>query len=91
MRTYTRSLLAFVVATAIVGPVFAQSGANRTASGVPVTQPAKSVTIVETRDHRDCRLHCGSLAATPNVKSLPTAAETQMRSEACQRKMLQAR
>jgi hypothetical protein len=89
MRTLNRTLLAFAF-SAVVAPAFAQSGANRT-SGVPTPQPTRNVTIVETRDVRDCRVHCGSLAATPNGKTLPTATQTQMRTETCERKMLRGR
>jgi len=80
-------MLTLVAATCFVLPVFAQGGANRTGPGIPAPQPTNTI-IVETRHQRDCRLHCGSLAATPNWKTLPTAAETQMRTKKCQRQMI---
>ena len=89
MTNINRILSALALATISLTPVFAQS-ANRTIVGVPV-QPKPNVTIVETAEVRDCRLHCGSLAATPNMKRVPTAAEQQMRADSCAKKMIRNR
>ena len=88
MTNINRTLSALALATISLSPVFAQS-ANRTIVGVPV-QPKPNVTIVESAEVRNCRLHCGSLAAT-NLKAVPTAAQQQMRADDCRSKMIRNR
>jgi hypothetical protein len=82
-----RVLLAVIVSVSAVVPGLAQSGANRTAA-VPGPQPTKAAAIAETRSQRDCRLHCASLAATPNGKNLPALNHTAIRTQKCQSEML---
>ena len=90
MTNINRTLLALALATISLTSVLAQS-ANRTVVGVPVQPPPSKTVIVETADVRNCRLHCGSLAATPNMKRVPTASEQQMRADACGSKMIRNR
>jgi hypothetical protein len=90
MTRTTRALSSLTLVFGIALPVLAQSGANRTGP-IPVPSPASRVPIVESADMRECRLHRGSLAATPNNKTLPNAAISQLRREACEKKMLHKR
>ena len=87
MTNINRTTLTLALATVSLTTVFAQS-ANRTMVGVPTTTQRSKIAIVETVEVRNCRLHCGSLAATPNQKRLPSAAEQQMRSDNCAKKMI---
>jgi hypothetical protein len=90
MTNINRTMLALALATVSLTPVFAQS-ANRTVVGVPAQPQQSKTAIVEAADVRKCRLHCGSLAATPNMKRVPTASEQQMRADACASKMIRNR
>ena len=87
MTTFNRALLVPALTVTLAFPVFAQSGANRAGTGIPAPKPSH-YSIVETKAVKDCRLHCGAMAGTPNGKNLPTAAETAARADKCQRKML---
>ena len=87
MTNINRTMLTLALATISLTSVFAQS-ANRTTVGVPTTPQRSKAAIVETAEVRNCRLHCGSLAATPNQKSIPSATAQQMRADACAKKMI---
>jgi hypothetical protein len=82
----TRTLLTLAFATFALTPVLAQ---HRTL--IPVVPQGPKAAIVETTEMRTCRLHCGSLAATPNWKRLPTASEQRMRADVCAEKMIRNR
>jgi hypothetical protein len=88
MTNIKRTVLAMALAAVSATPVFAQ---HRTIIGVPVIPQPSKIAIVETTEIRDCRLHCGSLAATPNMKRVPTAVEQQMRADSCAKKMIRNR
>ena len=90
MTNINRTMLTLALATISLTPIFAQS-ANRTIIGVPTTTQRSTIAIVETAEVRNCRLHCGSLAATPNQKSIPNAVQQQMRADACAKKMIRNR
>ena len=90
MTSINRTVLTLALATISLTSVFAQS-ANRTSVGVPTTPQRSKIAIVETAEVRKCRLHCGSLAATPNQKRVPNAVEQQMRGDACAKKMIRNR
>jgi len=88
MTKTTRTMLAMALATVSVTPIFAQ---HRTLIGIPVIPQGPKIAVVETAELKNCRLHCGSLAATPNMKRLPTASEQRMRADACADKMIRNR
>jgi len=91
MTNINRTMLAVALALISVTSVFGQS-ANRTMVGVPAAPQQSKITIVETAEARRCRLHCGSLAATPiRMKSVASASEQQMRADACGKKMIRTR
>jgi hypothetical protein len=81
-------MLLFAFAAAWALPAAAQS-ANRTTSGAPPPTGAV-VDIVESKEVRACRHHCGSLAAAaPHVvMQHQSVAERQARGRACGRKMI---
>ena len=59
--------------------------------GVPVVPQQSGTLIVETADVRKCRLHCGALAATPNMKTVAPLPVQQARAETCAHKMIRNR
>ena len=87
MRTLTRAALALLLASSVTLPVLGQSGANRTGSGIPAPT-SSGVAIAEGPAARQCRIHCGSLQATPNGKALPNIAVARAHREVCATKML---
>ena len=91
MKNIIRTLLiALALATISWTSVSAQS-ANRTMVGVPVVPQQSKTAIVEIKEVRECRLHCGALAATPNMKAVAPLPVQQARAEACAHKMIRNR
>jgi hypothetical protein len=89
MTSITRTVLALAFTAAWAVPAAPQS-ANRTGAGTP--KPAANDVAVITEDPavRNCRLHCGALAATAPHSVFPhqTVADRDARGTACSRKMI---
>ena len=91
MITINRIGLAFIFTALSVTPLLAQS-ANRTIVGVPPATPsiqtATTPQAPEPPDVQRCRLHCGAIAGTPNMKAVATLPVQQAQAQACERKMI---